>query len=261
MRKRSIPRCLTLAAITLGLGTVAQGAVLVSFDAAAAGAGVGPDGVSPAWTKYGTAMTNTGAYLLQDNTADEPATSSGEYLSPSAGAGTMKLASGQYGIEVRVRPLTDVPFAGSSHYANAYVFWSDDSYAYNITIDKYSNDVSGTGGIKYGQNSMADAVTGIDWSVPHTIFMGYTGTAPFGSFDFYVDGVFASTVSAGSIARSGGFPFAQDAVDFGDGTTGQGVDVAIEWYSVAIHDTAAVPEPASVGLVCAAAGLLRRRRH
>jgi hypothetical protein len=171
----------------------------------------------------------------------------------------MSLTTGQYGIEFRVRPLTDVPFLGGSHFANAYVTWADDTFAYNVTIDKDTDDggAGTTGGIKYGQNSLSDAVLGIDWSVPHTIFIGYTGTAPFGSFDFYVDGVLASTVSAGSIARTGSF--ARDAVDFGDGTTGQGLDVAVEWYSVSIHDSA-VPEPASLALM-GLGGLAATRRR
>ncbi|MEZ6193669.1 MAG: PEP-CTERM sorting domain-containing protein [Phycisphaerales bacterium] len=245
-------------AAALGIGMQADAAVLVGFDAAAAGAGVTPAGQG--WTQYGTPMVNNGSFLLQDNTGDDPATSSGEYLSPTVAAGTMSLTSGQYGIEFRARPLTDVPFLGASHYANAYVWWADDSFAYNITIDKDTDDAGPgtTGGIKYGQNSLSDAVLGIDWSVPHTIFIGYTGTAPFGSFDFYVDGVFANTVSAGSIARTGSF--ARDAVDFGDGTTGQGLDVAVEWYFVNIHDTA-VPEPTSLALLgLGGAAALGRRR-
>ena len=257
---RSIALLWTKGLIVLSIvASAASGATLVKYDAAAAGAGVDPTGVSPAWTRFGVLMTNNGTALVQDNTADDPTTESGEYLSPSAGAGLMKLTSGQYGIEIKAQPLTDVPFAGASHYANAYVFWSDDSFAYNITLDKYSNDVSGTGGIKYGQNSMADAVTGIDWSVPHTLFIGWTGFSPFGSFNFYVDGVFKSAISAGSMARSGGFPFAQDRVDFGDGTTGQGVDVAVNWYSLAIYDTnQPVPEP--TGLILLALGVLGVRR-
>ncbi len=243
------------------LSAATQAAVLVSYESSS---GLTPDAVSPAWTRFGTPMSISGGALVQDNTADDPVTSSGEYLSPSAGS-VMHLASGQYGIEVRVQPLTDVPFLGGSHYANAYVFWSDDSFAYNITIDKDTDDSgSGTsGGIKYGDNSLADAVTGIDWSVPHTIYMGYTGTAPFGSFNVYVDGALASNVSAGSIARSGGFPFAQNAVDFGDGTSGQGLDVAVNWYSVKIYDTATppvVPEPTSLALLGFGAATLRRRR-
>ncbi len=261
MRKASMLKLSTWVLVgTLGVGIQADAALLVGFDAAAAGAGVTP--ASQGWSQFGTPMVNNGAFLLQDNTADDPATSSGEYLSPTVAAGTMALTSGQYGIEFRVRPLTDVPFLGGSHYANAYVFWSDDTFAYNITVDLDTDDggAGTTGGIKYGQNSLSDAVLGIDWSVPHTIYIGYTGTAPFGSFDFYVDGVLTSTVAAGSLARTGSF--ARDAVDFGDGTTGQGLDVAAEWYSVSIYDSAApIPEPASLALM-GLGGLtaLRRRR-
>lgn len=250
-----------VAGVAAGMVATAQAAVVVSYESSS---GFTPDALpSNPWTLFGSPMTISGGALLQDNTADDPATTSGEYLSPSV-PNLMKLASGQYGIEVRVKPLTDVPFLGGSHYANAYVFWSDDTFSYNITIDKYSDDVSGTGGVKYGQNSLSDAVTGIDWSTPHTIFLGYTGVAPFGSFDVYVDGVLASTVSAGSIARSGGFPFAQNAVDFGDGVTGLGLDVAAEWYSVKLYDTATpppIPEPTSLALAGSNGIMLRRRRR
>jgi len=254
-----LSRVVLTAAVAAVFGSFAHSAIVREFDASSAGAGVDPSGVTPAWTRFGTPMTNTGSFLLQDNTADDPATSSGEYLAPPV-PGLMSLASGQYGVEVRARPLTDVPFLGGSHFGNAYVFWSDDSFAYNITLDKDTDD-SGpgtTGGIKYGQNSMSNAVVGIDWSIPHSIFIGYVGTAPFGNFTFYVDGVSAGVVSAGSIARTGSF--AQNAVDFGDGTTGQGIDVAVEWYRVALHDSAAVPEPATLcGL--ATVGLLAARRR
>lgn len=253
----------TRAFLALGIAAVipalSQAAVVMSYDAAAAGAGVTPSDVG--WTRYGTPMTNNGSFLLQNNTADDPDTSSGEYLSPPT-ANLMHLASGQYGVEVKVRPLNDVPFLGSSHYANAYVTWSDDSYNYNITIDKDSDDsgTGTTGGVKYGKDSLSDAVTGIDWSVPHTIFLGYTGVAPYGSFDVYVDGVHSGVVSAGSIARGGSF--AQNAVDFGDGTTGQGIDVGVEWYRVALHDTASpppVPEPMSLSAIALGALLMIRR--
>jgi PEP-CTERM motif len=238
---------LSLLAMVLGLvGTTqdAGAAVLVEFDAAAAGAGVDPAGVG--WTGFGVPMVNNGTFLLQDNTADDPDTSSGEYLSPSAGAGTMLRTSGQYGIEFRVRPLSDVPFFGFSHFANLYVTWSDDQFNFNVTIDLDSDDggPGTTGGIEYGQNSLASAVTGIDWSVPRTIFVGYDSALEL--FNFFVDDVPAGSVGYGSIARTPIFPFAQDAVDFGDGTTGQGLDVANEWYFVRILD---VNTPVTPGLV------------
>ncbi len=222
----------------LALGGPAVAAIRVEYDAASAGPGQDPSAVSPPWTRYGTPMTHNGVYLLQDNTADDPVTQSGEYLSPSAGTGLMTYGAGQYGIEFRVRPRTDVPLLASSHYANLYVTWSDNSYTYNLTIDKDSDDAGPgtTGGLRYGQNSMANAVAGIDWSSAHTIFVGYRGSA--GAFDFYVDGEWTATVAAASMARTGSF--ARDAVDFGDGTSGQGLDVAGEWYFVRVHD---VPQP------------------
>lgn len=233
-----------LAALSAISAADARATVLTEYDASG---GQTPDALPNPWTRYGVPMINIGGTLIQDNTFDDPDTESGEYLSPTVAAGTMSLNSGQYGIEVRVRPTSDVPFLGGSHYANCYVFWSDDQFAYNLTIDKDTDDGGSgtTGGIKYGQNSMSDAVTGIDWSVPHTIYVGYRSSAPFGIFDFYVDGVLTSSRSAGSMARSGGFPFARDAVDFGDGTTGQGIDVSAEWYSVKIFDSAVPIVPPS----------------
>ncbi len=212
---------------------------LVEYDAGSAGGD--PTTAMPPWTRFGFPMTDTGAYLLQDNTSDDPTTQSGEYLSPTV-CNLMRLGAGQYGIAFRVRPLDDVPNLGLSHYANLYVTWSDDRFSYNVTIDQDTDDAGpGTsGGLRYGKDTMANAVTGIDWSVPHTIFVGYRGDAlPAGEFDFYVDDVLAATVGAASIARPGGF--ARDSVDFGDGTTGQGVDVAAEWYFVRIYGSSTPP--------------------
>ena len=70
------------------LVSTATATTLVEFDAAAAGAGVDPTGVSPAWTRSssdGLGMVNNGSYLLQDDTAN-PGEQYREYLSPSAGA-------------------------------------------------------------------------------------------------------------------------------------------------------------------------------
>jgi len=214
-------------------GVDAAGAPLVSYDAVAAGAGVTP--ATEGWGQFGVPMVNNGTFLLQDNTANDPDTESGEYLSPSVPAGTMSRTSGEYGIEFTVRPQTDVPFFGGSHFANAYVLWSDDEFSFNITIDKDTDDggAGTTGGIKFGENTMGDAITGIDWSTPHTIFIGYDSALEL--HNFYLDGTYASTLTYGNFSRNG-VGYAQDAVGFGDGTTGQGLDVAVEWYSVAIYD-------------------------
>lgn len=230
-----INRGIGVGVLALCVGTACTGAdaaLLVGYDAAAAGAGVTPS--TQGWGLSGTAMVNNGAFLLQDNTGDDPATSSGEYLSPSLAAGTMSRTTGVYGVEFTVRPQTDVPFFGGSHFANLYVTWSDDEFNFNVTIDMDTDDggAGTTGGIKYGQNSLSDAVTGIDWSTPHTIFVGYDSALEL--FNFYVDDVYANTVTYGNISRVGNY--AQDAVDFGDGTTGQGIDVAAEWYDISIYD-------------------------
>ena len=71
-------------AVLVGIASSAGAAVLVSYDASS---GLAPDGVVPAWQKFGSPMNVSGGVLHQDNTADDPVTESGEYLSPSAGAG------------------------------------------------------------------------------------------------------------------------------------------------------------------------------
>lgn len=247
MKTRKLNKAVLAGIITLLSGSVAlQATVLVSFDAAAAGAGVTPTGVSPAWSYSGGGnpqMVNNGVFLLQNNAVG----TYGEYLSPSAGAGTMVFLSSNYGIQFTVQPLTDSPFLASD-WANCYVTWSDNAFNYNVTIDKYTNDVSGLGAITYGRGSLSTGISGIDWSTAHTIFIGYQGTVgTYGTFDFYLDGVLANSVSAGSMARTG--IFAQDAVDFGDGTSG-GTEVQAQWYNISITDSASpVPEPASLGFL------------
>jgi len=233
-------------------------AVLAEFDAAAAGAGVDPTGVVPAWTLSGVPMVNSGAFLLQDNTADDPTTESGGYLSPALPAGTMLRASGQYGIEMTVRPLTDIPHLGFSHFSNMHAQWSDDVGNYTVSFDLDSDD-GGTitvpppssldpdlsaGGVKIRGNSQATVMGGIDWSVPHTVFVGYDSGLQL--FNFYLDSVFRISVPAAGFDR--GFNgFAQDAIFFGDGTTGQGLDIAGEWYSVRVFDVNTPPTTAIVG--------------
>lgn len=245
-------------AAIIGVASTTAGAaqLLLSFDAAAAGPGVTPTGVSPAWTfsgaNGGAQMANNGSFLLQDQTSVAGQQSS-EYLSPTLPAGTFTLGGDDYGIEFKVRPLTDLQFIGP-HWPELYLTWSDNDSNYNISVDRFGNsNTSGTGDIVYGRNSFNPAITGIDWSQPHTIFIGHRGDGTSSVFDFYLDGALVSTRTYGSIARPGSY--ARDAVGFGDGTTG-GTDVAAEWYFVRVYDVnnpALVPEPA--GLALCGAGL------
>lgn len=242
------------AAILLPLGS-ASATILREFDAATAGAGVTP--TAQGWSGSG-GMVNNGAYLLQDNTG-VPGAQSGEYLSPSVPAGTMTRGGAPYGIEFRTRPLTDTRFIGGD-WPEMYLTWSDDQFNYNITVDKFGGaNTSGTGDIVYGRGSFSPAISGIDWTTPHTIFIGHRGSAGSSVFDFFLDGNIISTITDGSIARGGSY--ARDAVGFGDGTTG-GEDVAGEWYFVRIHDVnvpPVVPEPASLSVLAAGALLMNRR--
>ena len=123
--------------------------------------------------------------------------------------------------------------------SRAYLTWSDDQFNYNITLDKFSDgNTSGTGDVVYGQGSFSKAITNIDWTQPHTIFIGQRGDGTSSVFDFYLDGVIQSTITDGSIARNGSF--ARDAIDFGDGTTASNA-VTADWYSVRVLDTNTVP--------------------
>jgi len=252
--KRTLSATGLCLAVALGVNDVSA-AVLVEYDAVAAGAGVQPDGVG--WTLSGVPMVNNGAFMLQDNTGNDPTTESGAYLSPNVPAGTMSKTSGQYGIEVTARPLDDILHLGSSHFGNMQVQWSDDEGNFTLSFDLDSDDGGAlttapapwhdtdlsAGGVKLRGNGQAQVIGGIDWSVPHTIFVGYDSILEL--FNFYLDGDFKISVPWGAVNRGGNF--AQDAVYFGDGTTGQGVDVAGEWYSVKIHDVNTPPTASLVG--------------
>ncbi len=255
MKTRLNGKSLAVGALTLlAMGIASERAkatVLVQYNAAAAGAGVTPTGVDPAWTFSGGGnpqMVNNGSYLLQGN---ETAGSYGEYLSPSAGNGVMVYQTSSYGIEFTIQPLTDVQFVGGD-WSNLYLAWSDTQWNYNVTIDKYSGGASsGLGDVVYGRGSFTPAISGIDWSISHTVFIGANGTVgEYGSFDFYLDGVFQSTVSGGSIARDRtGWEFLENRVIFGDGTSG-GTDVQAQWYSISITDSPVpVPEAGNLALI------------
>ena len=234
----------TAFAVMLMLASQSQAATkLLEFDAAAAGAGNTP--TSQGWTQFGSAMTNNGSFLLQDNTG-VGGEQSGEYLSPLLPAGTFVRGGADYGIEFRTKPRTDVPFVGSA-WGNMYLYWEDDVNSYNVTIDLDPDDAGPvtTGSIVYGMGSFSPAITGIDWSVPHDIFIGYRSGAV---FDFYLDGAIQSTIVEGSIARARN-GFADNRVDFGDGTTAP-TDVAGEWHFVRVWDVnAPIPEPGTLCLV------------
>jgi hypothetical protein len=238
------------------IASPANATILLQYDAFT---GQTPSDIG--WTRFGTAMTNPGNKLVQDNTAT-PGEQSGEYLSPTLPAGTFTRGGAPYGIEFRVQPLTDVNFVASA-WPELYLTWSDDQFNYNVTIDKYHDaNTSGTGDVVYGQGSFSPAITGIDWTSPHTIFIGQRGSGGSSVFDFYLDGDLKSTITDGSIARNG--TFARDAIDFGDGTTGN-QDVAADWYSVRVYDVNTpppVPEPAGLAILGAGTlSLLRRHRR
>lgn len=228
-----------LAAIAAtGLCLSAQASVLFQYDSVTGNA---PD--DEGWSRSGFPMINIGgSYLLQDWTFDDPDNGYGEYTSPAGAipAGTFKKGGSAYGIEVKIRPLRDVAFVGYA-WPELYLSWSDDVNHYNITIDQHSEgNTSGPGDVVYGRGSFSKGISGIDWSVPHTVFIGHRSSGPDSIFDFYLDGVIKTTVVEGSIARDRtGWEFLQDRVNFGDGTTGGPLssDIAAEWYFVKVHDT------------------------
>jgi hypothetical protein len=260
MKKLATLLCVVaVVAMWTGAG-VARAGIVVEYDAVAAGAGNEPQDVVPPWTKYGVGnMVNNGTYLLQDWTADDPTTQSGEYDSPAV-PGLMARNVNDYSVEFRVRPLTDMPFLGSSHFANCKIGWKESSASslrYNISIDLDEDDTGPltTGALRYGDNSLAPVITGIDWSVPHTVAVAYRASAD--DFEFYFDGVYAATLAPGTFGRIGGGMV--DGIRFGDGTTGQGLDVAAEWYFARIYDVA-VPEPSTLALLGFAGVALAVRR-
>jgi len=246
----------------------ADAAVVADFTASAAGAGVEPNEVSPAWTLESAAMANDGSALVQNNIG----TAYGRYYSPTV-AGLMD-PTGEYGIELRVKPLTDMSdFLHGSDHANIAVFWQDNgggaTNAYNISFDLDEDDAGAgsVGTLRYGTGSYSDAAdvavsgtqlaAGIDWSTSHTIFIGYKqqiGAAGDGVFDIYIDGVLNATLQRGWMWRNIGANVTVDGAMFGDNTA-NGQASQAEWEFVRLHDTSApIPEPAAFALV--GAGLL-----
>jgi len=220
--------------------------VLAEFNAINAGVGITP--TDQGWTLSGTGMTNNGMFLLQDQQV-VPGEQYGEYYSPLLPTGTFTHGGAEYGIEFLVKPLSDTPFTGSA-WPNMYLSWSDDQFNYNVHADLYGQTATsgvGNGEIAYGRGSFAPAITGIDWSEPHSIFIGHRGDGTASTFDFYLDGTPISSIPDGSIARSlSGFETLQDRIGFGDGTTAA-TDVAGQWHSVRVWNanspTHDLPQP------------------
>ncbi len=167
----------------------------------------------------------------------------------------MKYGTGNYTVSFRVRPLTDLPLAGSSNYANLQVVWTDDLYPYQVSVDLDQDDGGAltTGAITYGGDGMGIFAGGIDWSSPRTIDVRYAGSE--NRFYLYVDGVLQTFVPDNGIIRQSFGGFTPERVSFGDTTTGQGVDQAAEWYFVQVSTM--IPEPSSVVLL-AVGGLILR---
>jgi hypothetical protein len=165
-----------------------------------------------------------------------------------------------YTVEFRVRPLTDV--LGTEWFAQQKLTWRASTSRYDISIDLDSDDTDPgtTGSIRYGQGTLGtkvEAISGIDWSTPHTIAVAYTGATD--DFEFFLDGVSAGTIASNTMTVGSNGPL--DKIRFGDGTTDPVANGnQVEWYFVRLHDVA-LPEPGSVALLTGAGllALVRRR--
>lgn len=184
------------------------------------------------WALSGEGMPGQGLFILQDTTGI-PGQQAGEYTSPLAEPGLMNHATGNYAIEFSVRPLGNLE-PSTANALNLHVSWADEINKYNITVDLDTDDAGAgtTGAIKYG-TQFSNAITGIDWSVPHTVMVAYH--ADDANFFFYLDGIFIDYVSSSAVAFGGTDPALIDRVVFGDGSLG-GTDVAAEWYFVNVFD-------------------------
>lgn len=232
------------------------GAVVIEFDAAAAGAGVLPQDGVPPWTFGGNnAAVNNGTFLDMNNAANHFS----EWDSPAV-PGTMVQGVTDYTVEWRMRPTVDLP--ATDWFANLKVMWRDDTHRYDVTIDLDADDggLGTTGSLRYKQGftgSLSEAITGIDWSVPRTIAVAYRASS--NDFEFFLDGVSQGVLSQATFHNGTSAAGVQDKTRFGDGTNNQGPSAA-EWYWVRVHDVA-LPEPGTLGILTVAGlTLLPRRR-
>ena len=220
--------------------------VIAEFNAKESGKGIQPDTARYPWELRGRGMTNTGEVLLQDTTDAYPKAVYGSYSSPHF-KDLMQVDTGEYGVEFTIRPLSHHPEMAASLYQNLMVVWGDVDRSFRMSIVKeFSDDKSKKGGITSKDEDSIRVIEGVDWSRPHTIFVGYRGDKD--EVDFYLDGKLTKTVAAQDIA-SEPEDFYEGKVAFGDFTSGQAApfnkDLKAEWYSVKISDQASPEGPSS----------------
>lgn len=220
--------------LVAGVGQ-SQAGVVFEFDAS--GETETPQMASPPWMLKGHPMENENGVLIQGVEGASPEGTASYYISPELN-GLIAEGNRDYGIEFRIRPLTDMPSEGNSHYANLMVGWSDRERGYNISIDRSATDGGAdalVGGLHGGGNRRFRVLEDIDWSEPHTVFVGYNSAEKV--FHIYLDGKELAAVPPDML---GGDPEAAfiDKIAFGDATTGQGGDLRAEWHFVKIHDSA-----------------------
>lgn len=244
MKTRKLNKAVLAGIITLLTGSAAlQATVLVSYDAALAGAGNTPEDVVPAWQYFsnGPDMVNNGTYLEQNYSSSQY----GYFNTTALPAGTINVGIADYGISTTMRPLSNIPFGGGSDYANILLEWQDTSSYYGTTFW-----LAG-GAITFGPGG-GSIITGIDWSSAHTLFIGYNHVAD--SFSFYLDGTLKNTLTRSTLVLGSNF-LGANQVAFGDATTGGGISSQADWSNISIYDTAVIPEPSTFAL-CGLVGVL-----
>lgn len=206
-----------------------------------------PDQLALPWDARGETTNqavsyDAGDYLITrfaDNDGSQSTNNgdSGDWTSPFNPSVIMKKNSGQYKIEVKMRPIDDIKSTGYSYeYANAQISWSDDVYSYHLSFDKDSDDGgSGTlGRVSRGTSSMVSVISNIDWSIPHTIAVEYNGQTD--NFTFYLDGVSKGSLASSTLASGACVKAYQNRISFGDTTSGgYHPDYNAEWYFVRLY--------------------------
>jgi hypothetical protein len=187
----------------------------------------------------------------------------GWYQSPVT-SGLMTGTNAEYAIEFKIQPLDDLP-ADNTNLSNLHVMWADADDAFNLLIDRDSNDgASGSlGSVRYGWSTLVPAIDGVNWSSPHTVLVQYH--ADNDMFYFFLDDQLTSYVDASAlrVGNHDGFPDLPDLRDrvlFGDSATG-GTGVSADWYFVRAYSIGALPEPSAAGVALGVLTMCRRGRR